>query len=52
VTAAAEIADVKSPGGQRTLSHSGMHAKLLNYIGQVFECKADNPHLFSQDITS
>jgi len=29
-----------------------MHAKLLNYIGQVFECKADNPHYYAQGIVS
>ena len=30
-----------------TLSHGGVHAKPLNYIGQVFECKADTPHYYS-----
>ena len=43
--AAEEVADVNGPGGQRTrIPHGNMRAKLPNYIGQVFECKADNPH--------
>jgi hypothetical protein len=30
---------------QRTrVSHGNMRAKLPDYIGQVFECKADNPY--------
>ena len=40
---------MRSPGGQRTrISHGNMRAKLLNYIGQVFECKADSPHYSSR----
>ncbi len=40
-----EAADVRVAGGQRKpILHGYMRAKLLNYIGQVFECKADNAH--------
>ena len=43
--AAEEVADVSDRRAQRTgVTYSNMHAKLLDYIGQVFECKADNPH--------
>jgi hypothetical protein len=42
---AEEVADVRGPGGQRKrIPHGNMRAKLLNYIGQIFECKADSPH--------
>ena len=42
---AKEVADVRGPGGQRKrIPHGNMRAKLLNYIGQIFECKADSPH--------
>ena len=35
----------EGPGGQRTrIPHGNMRAKLPNYIGQVFECKADGLH--------
>ena len=27
--------------------HGHLRAKLPDYIGQVFECKADNPELFT-----
>jgi hypothetical protein len=47
--AAEEVADVRSPGGQRNrIPHGNMRAKLLNYIGQVYECKADSPHYCSR----
>jgi len=37
--------DVGGPGGQRTqIPHGNMRAKPLDYIGQVFECKADSLH--------
>src|SRR5262245_58675398 len=40
-----KASDVRGPGGQRTqIPHGNMRAKLLNYIGQVFECKADGLH--------
>ena len=43
--AVGEAADVGDPGDQRKrIPHGSMRAKLLNYIGQVFECKADSPH--------
>ena len=42
---AEEFPDERGLGGQRKrISHGNMRAKLLNYIGQVFECKADIPH--------
>ena len=42
---AEQVADVRGPGGQRKrIPHGNMCAKLLNYIGQIFECKADSPH--------
>jgi len=42
---AEEVADVRGPGSQRKhIPHGNMRAKLLNYIGQIFECKADSPH--------
>ena len=40
---AEEVADVRGPGDQRErIPHGNMCAKLLNYIGQIFECKADS----------
>jgi hypothetical protein len=40
-----EVPDVRGLGGQRKrIPHGNMRAKLPNYIGQVFECKADRPH--------
>ena len=40
-----EVADMRGPGGQRKrIPHGNMAAKLPNYIGQIFECKADSPH--------
>ena len=40
-----KASDVRGPGGQRTrIPHGNMRAKLPNYIGQVFECKADGLH--------
>lgn len=42
--AAEEVADVRGLRAQRKRVIPGnMRAKLLDYIGQVFECKADNP---------
>ena len=42
---AEEFSDERGLGGQRKrIPHGNMRAKLLNYIGQVFECKADIPH--------
>jgi len=43
--------DVGGPGGQRTqIPHGNMRAKPLDYIGQVFECKADSLHYYSRKI--
>jgi len=43
--AAAKVAGVNGSHGQRTHVPPGnMRAKLPDYIGQVFECKADNPY--------
>ena len=40
----AEVAGMSGSCGQRTRdSHGNMRAKLSDYIGQVFECKADSP---------
>ena len=40
---AEEVAGVRGPCGQRKrIPHGNMCAKLLNYIGQIFECKADS----------
>jgi hypothetical protein len=40
--AAEEVLTMRGPGGQRThSSHGNLRAKLPNYMGQVFECKAD-----------
>ena len=45
-----EAADIRGPGGQRIrIPHGNMHAKLLDYIGQVLECKADCTHYYLQD---
>ena len=45
-----KAADVRGPGGQRTrIPHGNMRAKLLNYIGQVFECKADDTYYIRKD---
>lgn len=42
--AAEEVADVRGLCAQRKRVIPGnMRAKLLDYIGQVFECKADSP---------
>jgi hypothetical protein len=44
--AAAGVAGVRNSHSQRTRIHHGnTRAKLSNYIGQVFECKADNPYM-------
>ncbi len=41
--AAEKVPDVRDLGGQRKhIPHGNMRVKLLDYIGQVFECKADN----------
>jgi len=43
--AAEEVADVRDRRAQRTGVTSGnMRAQLSDYIGQVFECKAESPH--------
>jgi hypothetical protein len=43
--AAEEVPDLRGPGGKRKrIPHGNMRVKLLNYIGQVFECKADSSH--------
>ena len=43
--AAEEVADVRGLRIQRKrVIPVNMHAKLSDYIGQVFECKADSPH--------
>ena len=41
--------DVGGPDGQRTrIPHGNRRAKLQDYIGQVFECKADGLHYYSR----
>jgi hypothetical protein len=41
--------DVGGPGGQRTrIPHGNGRAKPQDYIGQVFECKADGLHYYSR----
>ena len=43
IMAAEEVPDLRGPGGKRKrIPHGNMRVKLLNYIGQVFECKADS----------
>lgn len=43
--AAEEVPDLRGPGDKRKrIPHRIMRVKLLNYIGQVFECKADSSH--------
>jgi hypothetical protein len=43
--AAAEVADVSGrPAQRKRVIHGNMRAKLSDYIGQVFECKADSRH--------
>ena len=45
IMAAEEVPDLRGPGGKRKrIPHGNMRVKLLNYIGQVFECKADSSH--------
>ncbi len=40
-----EAAGVRGQRAQRKcVIHGNIRAKLSNYIGQVFECKADSPH--------
>ena len=47
--AAADIAGVRDSRSQRTrVSRGNIRAKLLDYIEQVFECKADALELFAQ----
>jgi hypothetical protein len=42
---AEKVADVRDRRAQRIgVTDGNMHAKLSNYIGQVFECKADSPY--------
>jgi len=42
---AEEVADVRDPRAERTdLTYGNMRVKLSDYIGQVFECKADRSH--------
>ena len=48
-----EVPDVRGLGGQRKrIPHGNMCAKLPNYIGQVFECKADRPHSSRRVLTN
>ncbi len=43
--AAEEVADVRDRRVQRTgITYGNMRAKLSDYIGQVFECKAESPY--------
>ena len=43
--AAEEVADVRDRRVQRTgVTYGNMRAKLSDYIGQVFECKAESPY--------
>ena len=45
--AAEEVPDLRGPSGKRKrILHGNMLVKLLDYIGQVFECKADSPHYY------
>jgi hypothetical protein len=45
MTAAQKVADVSDRRAQRIgVTCDNMRAKRSNYIGQVFECKADHPH--------
>lgn len=45
-------ADVGALGGQRErIPHRNLRAKLPNYIGQVFECKAGRTHYSQRSIT-
>ena len=49
----AEVAGMSGSCGQRTRdSHGNMRAKLSDYIGQVFECKADSPHYSRRFVTN
>lgn len=42
---AEEVADVRDRRAERTgVTYGNMCAKLSDYIGQVFECKADRSH--------
>ena len=42
---AEEVADVRDRRVQRTgVTYGNMRAKLSDYIGQVFECKAESPY--------
>ena len=48
---AEEVADVRDRHVQRTgVTYGNMRAKLSDYIGQVFECKADSPHFSRRGI--
>ena len=50
--AAEEVADVRDRRAQRTgVTYGNMRAKLPDYIGQVFECKADSPYYSHRGIT-
>ena len=43
--AAEEVAEVRDRRAQRTgVTFGNMRAQLSDYIGQVFECKAESPH--------
>ena len=49
----AEVPGVRGSCGLRTRdSHGNMCAKLPDYIGQVFECKADSPHYSRKFVTN
>jgi len=51
IMAAEEVPDLRGPGGKRKhIPHGNMRVKLLNYIGQVFECKADSSHYYSRRV--
>lgn len=40
-----KVADARNRRAQRAgVTYGNMRAKLSDYIGQVFECKADRPH--------
>jgi len=45
MAAAQKVADVRDRRAQRIgITCDNMRAKRSDYIGQVFECKADHPH--------
>jgi hypothetical protein len=49
----AEVAGVRDSCGLRARdSHGNIYAKLPDYIGQVFECKADSPYYSRRFVTN